>query len=91
MKFPPELIYVVIATMGGVARYLNSFANGSPFKLSVFLASGFVAGFSGLMFAQLGIVMGFSDVFIFMLAGMGGFFGEQSLKLIMEIVKDKIE
>ena len=91
MKLPPEIIYVAVAIIGGIARYLNGYTNGAPFRLSVFLASGFVAGFSGWMFAQLGIAMNWPNGFLFILAGMGGFFGEQSMKLIMEFVERKIK
>ena len=91
MKIPPELLYVVVAIIGGIARYLNGYTNGTPFKLSVFLASGFVAGFSGWMFAQMGIAMGWPNGFLFILAGMGGFFGEQSMKLLMELVEKRIK
>lgn len=84
MKLPPELIYVIIAMVGGMARYLNSFTNGSPFKFSILIASAFVAGFSGLMFALLGQSLDMAHTTQFVMAGIGGFFGEQTLKFILE-------
>lgn len=89
--FPIEFIYGVAAVMGGVARYLNGYANGAPFKLGIFLASTFVSGFSGWMFALLGIALYMPFPFIFMMAGVGGFFGDQSLKFLMEYVQKKIQ
>ena len=86
---PIEIIFVSVAIAGGCARYLNGFTNGIPFKLSIFIASGLVAGFSGYMFALLGISMQFPSPMLFMMAGTGGFFGEQTLKYIMEYVTNK--
>ena len=88
---PVQVVYAVIAIVGGCARYLNSFVTGTPFKFTVFLASAFVAGFSGYMFAELGQSMQLTSQFIFMMAGVGGFFGEQTMKYIMEyLTKDSI-
>lgn len=88
--FPAEFLYGVLAVMGGCARYLNSFASGKPFKLSIFLASAFVAGFSGYMFAVLGETMAMPSQMLFVMAGIGGFFGEQTMKLILEYTTGKI-
>ncbi len=87
--FPVEIIYATIAIGGGIARYLNGFANGVPFKLSIFFASAFVAGFSGVMFAYMGISLSLPAPFIYMMAGTGGFFGEQTMKLVMEFISKK--
>jgi len=88
-QFQIELVYGIVAVLGGAARYLNSYAQGKPFKFSIFVASAFVAGFSGWMFALLGISVAMPQPMVFMMAGVGGFFGEQTLKLIMEVVKKK--
>ena len=87
--FPIEVVYGFLATSGGVARYLNNYSNGKPFKLGSFIASSFVSGFSGYMFALLGISLNLPQPFIFMMAGTGGFMGEQSLKLIVEYITNK--
>ena len=87
---PIQLIYGCIAIFGGVARYLSSFTHGTPFKLSIFLASVFVSGFSGYMFALLGVSMNLPSPFIFMMAGTGGFMGEQSMKFIVEWTQSRV-
>ena len=87
--FPVEVLYGFVAIAGGVARYLNGYVTGQKFKLSIFLASAFVAGFSGYMFALLGESMQMPQGWLFMMAGVGGFFGEQTMKFIMEIVTKK--
>jgi hypothetical protein len=88
-QLPVEIFVVTIACAGGIARYLNGYANGQPFKLSIFIASTFVAGFSGLMFWYLGVSMNLPTPFLAMMAGVGGFMGEQSLKYIMEVITNK--
>lgn len=89
-NIPLELGYVLIAFAGGVARYLNGYASGTPFKLGVFAASAIVSGFSGYMFALLGIAMYMPFPFIFMMAGTGGFFGEQTLRYLMDVITKRV-
>jgi hypothetical protein len=83
-NFPIELIWATVAVMGGVARYLNSYVNGHHFRLSILVASAVVAGFSGMMFALFAESMKLPSPMPHIFAGMGGFFGEQTLKFIME-------
>lgn len=85
-NIPVEILFVLLATFGGLARYLNGYTNGVPFKLGVFIASGVVAGFSGWMFALFGASMSLPQEMLFVMAGTGGFFGEQTLKFIMESI-----
>lgn len=87
---PIQYIYAVIAIVGGVARYLTGYKDGVPFKFSIFLASAVVAGFSGWMFAQMGISLRMSQEIVFIMAGTGGFMGEQTMKLIAEWLQAKI-
>ena len=86
---PIEIVYGILAVTGGIARYLNSYVSGQKFKFSVLLASAVVAGFSGFMFALLGETMAMPATMIHIMAGVGGFFGEQTLKFIMEYVGKK--
>lgn len=89
-QLPIEILFVAIAFCGGIARYLNGFTNGTPFKFSIFIASGVVAGFSGWMFALFGASMDLPQEMLFVMAGTGGFFGEQTLKFLMEqVTKNK--
>ncbi len=88
-NLPTEFIFVSLAIAGGCARYLNGYTNGAPFRFSLFVASGLVAGFSGYMFALLGASLDFPQTMLFMMAGTGGFFGEQTLKFLMEYITHK--
>lgn len=89
-SLPIQFVYVFVAIAGGVARYLNSFAGGQkPFKISIFMASAFMAGFSGLMFALVGDSMALPNPIPHIMAGCGGFFGEQTMKLVLEYVSKR--
>lgn len=88
-NLPIEIIFVSIAFFGGIARYLNSYANGAPFKLSIFLASGVVAGFSGWMFALFGKTLSMPTELLYIMAGTGGWSGEQTMKYIIEQLAEK--
>lgn len=87
---PIELVYGVVAVVGGVARYLNGYVNGEGFKLSVFLASAFVSGFGGFMFALLGQSLQMPEGMLWVMAGIGGFFSDQTLKYILEFLTKKV-
>jgi LydA holin phage, holin superfamily III len=87
---PIQFIYGTIAVAGGIARYLNSYVQGKPFNVGIFFASAFTAGFSGYMFALLGLTMNLPPTMLFVIAGTGGFFGEQTMKLVLESVSTKI-
>lgn len=85
-----QFVYGFIAICGGIARYLNNYATGATFRLSIFLASAFVAGFSGWMFALIGVSMSFDQPITFAMAGMGGFMGEQTLKFVWELIQHRV-
>lgn len=88
---PIQYIYGVIAIIGGMARYLTGYADGKHFSLGIFAASAFVSGFSGWMFALIGISMNMPQPVLFIMAGTGGFMGEQTMKLVVEWVQGKIK
>lgn len=87
---PMQFVYGGVAILGGIARYMNSFTSGGAFSLKVLVASTFVSGFSGWMFATMGISLSFPQPIIFMMAGTGGFFGDQTMKLILEYIQGRI-
>ena len=87
---PLHFVYSAVAIIGGVARYLTGYKDGVPFKFTIFFASAFVAGFSGWMFASIGISMALPSTIVFMMAGTGGFMGEQTMKLVAEWVSKKV-
>jgi len=88
--FPIEFVYGIVAIAGGVARYLSVYSQGGKFKIGLFLASSFVSGFSGYMFALLGVSLNLPQPFLFMMAGVGGFTGEQTMKFLLEHITKKL-
>ena len=88
---PLYYAYGVVAICGGVARYLSNFTQGEQFNVAVLLASTFVSGFSGWMFAVLGTSLNLPQTMVFIMAGTGGFFGDQTMKLIMDYVKARAQ
>lgn len=92
-KFPIEpvqFIYGAIALCGGVARYLNMYMQQGIFSWSMFCASAFVSGFSGYMFALMGQSLSMPEPMTYMMAGLGGFFGDATLKFLYEVVKKRV-
>lgn len=88
---PITFIYGAIAVFGGIARYLRGYVDGIPFSLGVFLASAFISGFGGWMFATLGTSMHLPIPILFVMAGVGGFFSDQTLKLIFEYIQGRVK
>jgi len=89
-NFPIEFIYGFIAIAGGVARYLNQYTQNGKFHFGLFLASGFVSGFSGYMFALLGQSLNLPTEMLYIMAGVGGFTGEQTMKFLLEHITKKL-
>lgn len=88
---PVQVVYIVVASVGGLARYLNSYVGDKKFSLAVFVASGFVAGFSGLMFALVGDSLHLPNPMPYIMAGVGGFFGDQTMKLVLEFASKNLK
>lgn len=84
--FPIEVMYGIVAIVGGISRYLTAYVNGEHFKFSILIASAFIAGFSGYMFALMGDSMSMPYPLPHIMAGVGGFFGDQTMKLVLEYV-----
>lgn len=93
MKFPDhipvEMIYVAIATVGGMARYLSNYTQNGSFSFKFFAASSFASGFSGWIFALLGLSLQMPNQLLYVMAGVGGFFGDQTMKLMLEYFQRK--
>lgn len=86
---PIQFVYGLVAILGGVARYLNNYTNGQQFSFKMFVASAFVSGFSGWMFAVMGVSLALPQSMVFIMAGTGGFFGDQTMKFVMEYINNK--
>lgn len=89
---PPQFVYVILAGAGGIARYLSAYEKrNGKFAWGALFVAGFVSGFSGYMFALLGISTSMPQPMIYMLAGIGGFMGENALRFMAEYLMDKFK
>lgn len=88
---PIELIYGILAIAGGISRYFNDYNRTGKFAWKHFITSVFISGFSGYMFALLGISMDMPQPFLFMMSGIGGFMGEQAIKFLSEYITKKVK
>lgn len=91
-KIPTEVVYVTIAAVGGIARYLQRYLNEGTFIWQHFVAHIFVSSFSGYMFYQFSVnILGLPDSTLAIFAGLGGWMGVEALKMIESFFKDKLK
>lgn len=84
-----ELAWIIIAMMGGVARYLDSYLkSGAPPKWGMALGHAIVSGFSGYMVAQ--VAMKFEPDWALIAAGIGGYLGTQGLDFLADLLKKRM-
>jgi hypothetical protein len=83
-----ELMWVALAMLGGIARYLDSYLRtGAAIHYGKLVAHSLVSGFSGYMTAQ--VVIQFSVDWAIVAAGVGGYLGTQALDWIATILVEK--
>jgi LydA holin phage, holin superfamily III len=88
-KLPNDLIWIIIAVLGGVARYLNKFLAGEEtVSIGRVLATVFVTGFCGYMTAQVMMLM--YPPWTVIGAGIGGWAGTQIMDTMVQFLKFKI-
>lgn len=91
-KIPAEIIYVLVAAAGGVARYLQHYLNEGTFTWQHFFAHVIVSSFSGYMFYSFASgILGMPDSTVSIFAGLGGWMGVEALKMLETIIKNKIK
>jgi len=49
-NLPVEVVFVILASVGGVARYLSNYIKGEKFRLSMLVSNFILSGFAGLRF-----------------------------------------
>lgn len=87
---PLNFVFGMIAMCGSAARYLAEYKHGIPFKIGLFGASLFVGGFSGWLFAQIALSLGWSLNMVFVAAGSGGIMGERAIDFIIKYITRKL-
>jgi hypothetical protein len=78
-KIPPQLLWLIIAMIGGVAKLLHQYIqNDAPIAIAKLLAQAVVSGFCGYLVAE--VVQQISPRWAFVAAGTAGFVGAQILE-----------
>lgn len=89
MRLGPELLWVLIAMAGGIARYLDQYLKtGQAPKLGLMLGHAIVSGFAGYMVVQ--ITIKFQPDWAVVAAGAGGYLGTQGLEWVSWVVRARV-
>lgn len=88
LKHLAELMWVLVAICGGVARALDGYTKTGVFpKVGMLFAHGVVSGFSGYMVAQVMLLV--APQWVLVGAGVGGYLGTQGLEWVASILKQR--
>lgn len=91
-KIPTEVLYVVVAAIGGMARYLQHYLNEGQFSFRHLMAHLFISAFSGYMFYHCATdILGLPETTIAIFAGIGGWMGVEALKMVETVIKRKVD
>lgn len=80
--------YALIAVIGGIARYLDSYLKGQTAPTwSRMTAHAVVSGFSGYMAAHATLLI--KPEWTFIVAGVAGYLGTQALDFMADVIKKR--
>jgi len=89
LKLPEEILILLLALFGGIARYLDTYLKGiETFSISRMVATIVVCSFSGYMCSM--FVNFFYPTWIYVSAGIGGYAGVEALNFIINFWKNKL-
>jgi hypothetical protein len=88
LRFGADLLWVFIAAVGGIARYLDAYLRtGTTPQIGLLIGHAAVSGFSGYMVAQ--TVIRFQPDWALVAAGVGGYLGTQGLDWAASVLKKR--
>lgn len=88
-QYTADLMWVLVAAIGGVARYLDTYIRTKTAPVwSILAAHMVVSGFAGYMFAQ--VVLRFAPEWAMVAAGLGGYLGTQALDIATNVIQKRV-
>jgi hypothetical protein len=90
-EFPKEILYVIVACAGWIAKYLNTYITVWTFKLWTFIASIVISWFSWLMFAKVWLYMGLASDILRVFSGIWWALGWDGVKFISNLLTKRIK
>lgn len=89
--FLNQIIIAIIATLGGIARYLNDYMNGAKFVLLMFVVNAIVSCFTGLIFGLLATGWGLDQHYVWAISGIGGSWGFHGIVFLRQVIAAQVK
>lgn len=88
-QLPNELVWILMALFGGLARYFDTYLKlKEKFSFSKLIATLFVCAFSGFLCAQVAILI--YPQWATAASGFGGYAGVEAIPFMIAIIKSKL-
>lgn len=90
-RIPVEAIYVSVAAVGGLTRYLQIYLSYGEFSLRKLSAHMVISAFSGYMFFLFGLnIVGAPESAAAIVAGVGGWMGADAMKALEAWLQERL-
>ena len=90
-RIPVEVIYVSVAAVGGLTRYLQIYLSSGEFSYRKLIAHMTISAFSGYMFFLFGLnIVGVPESAAAIVAGVGGWMGADAMKALEAWLQERL-